>query len=109
VLEGLLEIPAGSRFSDLERWRKGPADPTAKRLRLALRRVAEIHGLDLDASRAREVVPTRRPLELACYELRRRHRGSGAIPRRGGQRRWRQPWRICRQPRLMTASSCSIC
>ena len=42
VLEGLLEVPEGFRFSDLERWRRGPDDPTGKSLRLALRRVAEI-------------------------------------------------------------------
>ena len=36
VLEGLLEVAEGSRFSDLERWRRGPDDPTGKSLRLAL-------------------------------------------------------------------------
>jgi TnpA family transposase len=69
VLEGLLEVPEGSRVSDLERWRKGPGDPTGKSLRLALQRVAQIHGLDLDASRARALVPTRRLMELARYGL----------------------------------------
>ena len=38
-------------------------------MRLALRRVAEIHGLDLDAGRARALVPTRRLMELAHYGL----------------------------------------
>jgi hypothetical protein len=65
VLDELLDVGEGTRFSDLERWRKGPADPTGKSLRLALRRVAEIHELDLDASRARALVPTRRLMELA--------------------------------------------
>ncbi len=70
VLDGLLDVGEGFRFSDLERWRKGPADPTGKSLRLALRRVAEIHGLDLDASRAQALVPTRRRLiDLARYGL----------------------------------------
>ena len=69
VLEGLLEVPEGSRFSDLERWRKGPADPTGKGLRLALRRVAEIHGLDLDAGRVPALVPARRLMDLARYGL----------------------------------------
>ncbi len=53
VLEGLLEVSEESRFSDLERWRKGPADPTGKSLRLALRRVAEIHEFGIDGSRVR--------------------------------------------------------
>jgi Domain of unknown function (DUF4158) len=69
VLEGLLEVPEGSRFSDLERSRKGPADLTGKSLRFALRRVAEIHGLDLDAGGARALVPARRLMELARYGL----------------------------------------
>lgn len=69
VLEGLLEVSEESRFSDLERWRKGPADPTGKSLRLALRRVAEIHGLGIDGSRVRALVPTRPLVELARYGM----------------------------------------
>lgn len=69
VLEGLLDIGEGSRFSDLERWRKGPADPTGKSLRLALRRVAEIHGVGIDGGRVRAVVPARRLMDLARYGM----------------------------------------
>jgi hypothetical protein len=42
ALASVLEVPEGSRVSDLERVRKGPADPTGRNLKLALRRVAEI-------------------------------------------------------------------
>ncbi len=69
VLDGLLDVADVSRFSDLERWRKGPADPTGKSLRLSLRRVAEIHELGIDASRARALVPARRLVELARYGM----------------------------------------
>ena len=69
VLEGLLEVAEGSRFSDLERWRRGPDDPTGKSLRLALRRVAEIHGLGIDGTAVRALVPTRRLMDLARYGL----------------------------------------
>jgi hypothetical protein len=68
-LEGLLDVAEGSRFSDLERWRKGPADPTGKSLRLSLRRVAEIHELGIDASSVRALVPARRLVELARYGM----------------------------------------
>jgi len=69
VLEGLLEVPEGFRFSDLERWRRGPDDPTGKSLRLALRRVAEIHGLGIDGTAVRALVPPRRLMDLARYGL----------------------------------------
>jgi hypothetical protein len=52
VLEGLLEVATGSRFSDLERWRKGPGDPTGKSLRLSLGRVAEIHEAGIPLAQA---------------------------------------------------------
>jgi hypothetical protein len=68
LLEGLLEV-CEARFSDLERWRKGPADPTGESLRLSLRRVAEIHELGIDASRVRALVPARRLVELARYGM----------------------------------------
>jgi len=69
MLEGLLEVSEGQRVSDLERWRKGPADPTGKSLRLSLRRVAEIHGVGIDGRRARALVPARRLKELARYGM----------------------------------------
>ena len=69
VLEGLLEVGEAQRFSDLERWRKGPADPTGKSLRLCLRRVAEIHDGGIDGTEARALVPTRRRVNLARYGM----------------------------------------
>ncbi|MGB0092724.1 MAG: DUF4158 domain-containing protein [Solirubrobacteraceae bacterium] len=69
VLESVLEVPDGSRVSDLERLRNGPADPTGKNLKLALRRVAELHGIGIDAERVRALVPPRRLVELARYGL----------------------------------------
>lgn len=68
-LQRLLEVPDGRRFSDLERWRKGPATPSGRNLEKAIARVAEIKelewgGLDLDA-----VVPHRRLVDLARYGM----------------------------------------
>ncbi len=68
-LADLLEVPAGARISDLERWRKGPTKPSGRNLERALHRVAEITeaglgGLGLDA-----VVPHRRLVELARYGM----------------------------------------
>ena len=67
VLDGLLDVSEESRFSDLERWRKGLADPTGKSPRLSLRRVAEIHGLGIDGAVVRALVPARRLVDLARY------------------------------------------
>jgi hypothetical protein len=69
VLERLLKVPDGGRFSDLERWRRGPAKPSGRNLEKAIARVAEIKalglgGLDLDA-----VVPHRRLVDLAPYGM----------------------------------------
>jgi hypothetical protein len=69
MLEGLLEVPEGARVSTLERWRKGPADPSGKNLRLALERVAEIQGLAIDAAEVRALVPARRLRDLARYGM----------------------------------------
>ena len=69
MLEGLLEVGEGSRFSDLERWRKGPGEPSGKSLRLTLQRVAEIHGLGVDGALVRELVPARRLVDLARYGM----------------------------------------
>jgi hypothetical protein len=68
-LADLLEVPAGARVSDLERWRRGPTKPSGRNLERALHRVAEITeaglgGLGLDA-----VVPHRRLVELARYGI----------------------------------------
>jgi len=69
VLESVLEVAGGSRVSDLERLRKGPAYPTGKNLKLALRRVAELHESGIDPEHVRALVPARRLVELARYGL----------------------------------------
>ncbi|MGH3237781.1 MAG: DUF4158 domain-containing protein, partial [Streptosporangiaceae bacterium] len=71
VLDQLLEVPPGSRISDLERWRKGPAPrgsgPTMIR---ALDQVAEVMGLGMGDLGAEGLVPPRRLAELARYGMR---------------------------------------
>ncbi|MGH9008736.1 MAG: Tn3 family transposase [Acidimicrobiia bacterium] len=69
VLEGLLEVPDAARFSDLERWRKGPANPSGKNLEKALGRVSEIMAVGLGALDADAVVPHRRLVDLARYGM----------------------------------------
>jgi len=69
LLERLLEVGEGSRFSDLVRWRKGPGEPSGKSLRLALRRVAEIHSVGIDETRVRSLVPARRLADVARYGM----------------------------------------
>src|ERR1035438_10829834 len=44
-LDAFLDVAEGSRMSELERARKGPADPTGKNLRLLLARVKDLHPL----------------------------------------------------------------
>jgi len=66
-LERLLEVPDGRRFSDLERWRKGPAKPSGRNLEKAIARVAEIKALELGGLDLDAVVPHRRLLDLARY------------------------------------------
>jgi TnpA family transposase len=71
VLDQLLEVPPGSRVSDLERWRKGPAPrgsgPTMIK---ALDQVAEVMGLGTAELGAEALVPPRRLAELAKYGMR---------------------------------------
>jgi hypothetical protein len=69
VLERLLEVPDGARFSDLERWRKGPAQPSGRNLEKALSRVAEITAVGLGNLDLDTVVPHRRLVDLARYGL----------------------------------------
>jgi hypothetical protein len=38
-------VPDGARYSDLERWRKGPAKRSGRNLEKALNRAAEICGV----------------------------------------------------------------
>ncbi|MFD1938714.1 tyrosine-type recombinase/integrase [Nonomuraea mangrovi] len=70
VLDQLLEVPPGSRISDLERWRKGPvprgSGPT---LIKALDQVAEVMGLGMGELGADRLVPPRRLAELAKYGM----------------------------------------
>ncbi len=70
VLDHLLEVPPGSRISDLERWRKGPAPrgsgPTMIK---ALDQVAEVMGLGMAELGAEGLVPPRRLGELAKYGM----------------------------------------
>jgi hypothetical protein len=67
-LEGILEVPPGSRVSDLDRLRKGPVTASGRSMAAALERVAEIAGLGfggLDLA----AVPRRRVVELARYGM----------------------------------------
>ncbi|MFB4273597.1 Tn3 family transposase [Nonomuraea sp. GTA35] len=70
VLDQLLEVPPGSRVSDLERWRKGPvpraSGPTIIK---ALDQVAEVMGLGMNQLGADRLVPPRRLAELAKYGM----------------------------------------
>jgi hypothetical protein len=70
VLDQLLEVPPGSRVSDLERWRKGPvprgSGPTMIK---ALDQVAEVMGLGMADLAAEDLVPPRRLNELARYGM----------------------------------------
>src|ERR1039458_4055216 len=59
-LDAFLDVAEGSRMSELERARKGPADPTGKNLRLLLARVKDLHRLGVDG----DAGPVLRALEL---------------------------------------------
>jgi hypothetical protein len=70
VLDQLLEVPPGSRVSDLERWRKGPPPRGSGRAIIkALDQVAEIRALGLAGLGAEALVPPRRLGELARYGM----------------------------------------
>jgi hypothetical protein len=82
-LEVLLEVPEGSRTSDLERLRTGPTTVSGKALTAALGRAAEIAALGLgDADLS--CVPRRRVVELARYGMAGK---APALRRRPDQRR----------------------
>ena len=71
VLDHLLEVPSGSRVSDLERWRKGvPPRASGPTIIKALDQVSEIMGLELADLGAEALVPPRRLGELARYGMR---------------------------------------
>ena len=70
VLDQLLEVPPGSRISDLERWRKGPAPRGSGPMIIkALDQVSEIMALGLAELGAEALVPPRRLGELARYGM----------------------------------------
>ena len=83
-LDVLLVVPPGSRVSELERWRMGPARASGPQMVAALNRVAEIIGSGLSRVQLDASVTPRRLAELARY-------GIGAnvaqLKRHGGQRR----------------------
>ncbi|WP_304523680.1 DUF4158 domain-containing protein [Actinocorallia sp. API 0066] len=71
VLDQLLEVPAGVRVSDLERWRKGVVPrASGPSVIKALDQVSEIGALDLAGLGAEGLVPPRRLGELARYGMR---------------------------------------
>lgn len=71
VLEQLLEIPSGSRVSDLERWRKGVMPrASGPSIIKALDQVAEVTGLGLAEVGVEDMVPQQRLEELAKYGMR---------------------------------------
>jgi hypothetical protein len=69
ILEMLLEVPAGSRISDLERWRKGPSVPSGRSLEKALRRTQEILAVGLGQLELPPGVPHRRMVDLARHGM----------------------------------------
>ena len=70
VLDCLLDVPAGSRVSDLKRWRKGPVPRgSGPAIIKALDQVSEIIALGLAELGAEALVPPRRLGELARYGM----------------------------------------
>ena len=84
ALDALLAVPPGSRVSELELWRSGPARASGPQMVRALNRVAEIIGSGLSRVQLDASVTPRRLAELARY-------GMGAdvaqLKRHGDQRR----------------------
>lgn len=69
LLESLVVVPDGARYSELELWRRMPSKPTGRGLERSLNRVSEISGtgigrLDLEAH-----VPRRRVTDLARHGM----------------------------------------
>ena len=84
ALGRLLDVPPGSRLSDLERWRKGPAPRrSGPSLVKSLDRVAEISGVGLARLGAEGRVPPRRMAELSRYGM----TASASLIRRHGDAR----------------------
>jgi len=84
ALEHLVVVPDGARYSDLERWRKGPAKPSGRNLEKALNRAAEIGGVGVGALNLDARVPHRRVVDLARYGMAAR---AQALRRHGTERR----------------------
>ena len=83
-LESLVMVPEGARYSDLELWRKGPANPSGRNLERALNRAAEIGGVGAGALNIDAHVPRRRIVDLARYGMTAR---AQALRRHGTERR----------------------
>jgi hypothetical protein len=62
-------VSDGARYSDLERWRKGPAKPSGRNLQKALKRAAKIGGVGVGALNLDAHVPHRRVVDLARYGM----------------------------------------
>jgi hypothetical protein len=84
ALDALLEVPPGSRVSELERWRAGPARASGPQMVRALNRVAEIIGSGLSRVQLDASVTPRRPAELARYGM---GTDVAQLKRHGDQRR----------------------
>jgi Domain of unknown function (DUF4158) len=84
ALEHLVVVPDGARYSDLERWRRGPAKPSGRNLEKALNRAAEIVGVGVGALNLDANVPHGRVVDLARYEMTAR---AQALRRHGTERR----------------------
>ena len=109
MLERLVEVPDGARSSDLERWRKGPAEPSGRNLVRALTRVSEIGAVGLGAMDLHTVVPHRRLVDLARYGMVARRRSCAGTRRPDAWRRCWPRWCTWRPSRSTTAWSCSTC
>ena len=109
ALDALLEVPAGARISELERWRSGPVRASGPQMVKALHRVAEITGSGLSRVDIDATVTPRRLAELARYGWVPPRRGCGDTGRLAGRRRWWRRWRRWRPPRSTMSWSCWIC
>jgi hypothetical protein len=69
LLDALLEVPAGARISDLERWRRSPTKASGPAMVKALERVTEIAALGMGDVDLEAAVPHRRVVELARYGM----------------------------------------
>ena len=108
-LEGLVVVPDGARYSELELWRRGPSKPTGRSLERGLTRVAEVSGtgigrLDLEAH-----VPRRRVVDLARHGMAARAQALRRLGTSGGWPRWSRRWPTWRAGRSTTAWSCWTC